>query len=774
MKTSELVTNEKVRLKLFLSDQGKSVILNVLYFILGIFVSKGTIMGEYAPFGVALVASVPYENIWVSLLGTIIGYIIPSEMNVGIRYIATVIAVCAVRWTFNDLKKIKEHPLFAPLLAALPILATGFAINKFNGLWGNRISINFIEAILAGGFAYFFKETSFIMSGKKSSLTISQRELASIILSICVVILSLSGVMLGPVSIGRILAIVAILFCSQHLGITGGSVSGIAAGVIFGLAFKEPSYVVGAYSLGGLIAGMVSRFGKFALAGAFMIANLMLSVQIEKSETIISCVYEVVLAAIIFIFLPDRLGNKFMGLFYYPKNCEDSKSLQKSVLMRLDFTANALINVSDSINAVSKKLSRLSNFSLEKIYSYIMENVCTHCGLRTLCWETRRDETINSFDLAAKTLSENKEIKIENFPKAIATRCCRLNEISEFTNRFYRENSIRNASKQKINEVKSFISEQFSDMGGILEDISKEFKYYDSFDLKMEQNVTGVLKSLGLIPLDVSCRIDRFRRISLEIEILHKEKETLELLNLNEILSKECFKTLDKPCITMMPDRCKIYISEKPVFNLQIGSAQHICNNESLCGDSYTYFNDGKGRVIFVLSDGMGTGGRAAVEGAMACEIISSLIKAKIGFETALKITNSALFAKSEDESLSTLDIICFDLFTGKVEFIKAGAPVTFIKKNEKVEQIDLPSLPVGILKNINFVYKKAELSKNDRILMLSDGAIYPDDIWINEEFERWTDETPQVFAERIIKRAVSLRNQGHDDDITIITMKVE
>lgn len=774
MKTSEIVTNEKVKIKLFFSDQRKVVILNVLYFTLGIFVSKGTIVGKYAPFGAALIASVPYENIWASLIGTIIGYLIPSEMSVGIRYIATVVAVCAIRWTFNDLKKVKEHPLFAPLLAAFPIIATGFAINKFSGAWENLISINFMEAMLAGIFAYFFKETAFIISGKKSSLTISQRELVSIIMSICAVVLSLSGVMVGPISIGRMLAIVAILFCSQYLGITGGSVAGIASGVILGLASKEPSYFSGAYSLGGLIAGIVSGFGKFTLAISFMIANLMFSIQAEKPETIISCVCEVVIAAIIFIFLPDSLGKKFMGLFYYPKNCEDLKNLEKSVFMRLDSTANALINVSDSINAVSKKLSKLAGFKLEKIYSYIMENVCTRCGLKTLCWETRRDETINSFDLAAKTLAENKEIKLENFPKEITTRCCRLNEISEFTNRFYRENSIRNASNQRINEVKGFISEQFSDMGEILEDISKEFKYYDTFDLQMEQNIAGVLKSLEIIPLDVSCRIDRFRRLSLEIEILYKEKETLELLNLDKVLSKECYKTLDKPCITVMPDKCKIYISEKPAFNLQIGSAQHTCKNESLCGDSYTYFNDGRGRMIFILSDGMGTGGRAAIEGAMACEIISNLVKAKIGFETALKITNSALFVKSEDESLATLDIICFDLFTGKVEFIKAGAPITFIKTNTKVKQIDLPSLPVGILKNINFIHKKVELLKNDKILMLSDGAVYHDDIWIREEVEKWDVETPQVFAEHIVKEAIDVRSEGHDDDITVIAIKVE
>jgi len=37
---------------------------------------------------------------------------------------------------------------------------------------------------------------------------------------------------------------------------------------------------------------------------------------------------------------------------------------------------------------------------------------------------------------------------------------------------------------------------------------------------------------------------------------------------------------------------------------------------------------------------------------------------------------------KSEDESLSTLDVTSVDLYTGRVTVRKAGAPITFIRKN--------------------------------------------------------------------------------------------
>ena len=93
-----------------------------------------------------------------------------------------------------------------------------------------------------------------------------------------------------------------------------------------------------------------------------------------------------------------------------------------------------------------------------------------------------------------------------------------------------------------------------------------------------------------------------------------------------------------------------------------MGAAQHACDQGQLCGDHYDVFADGRGRMVVIISDGMGTGGRAAVDGAMAAGIMGKLIKAGLGFDCALRIVNSALVVKSGDESLATLDVATVDL----------------------------------------------------------------------------------------------------------------
>ncbi len=107
--------------------------------------------------------------------------------------------------------------------------------------------------------------------------------------------------------------------------------------------------------------------------------------------------------------------------------------------------------------------------------------------------------------------------------------------------------------------------------------------------------------------------------------------------------------------ISIIKDRCRIQMSEKPVYRIQFGVAQHACDNAQLCGDSYDCFTDGKGRFVAIISDGMGTGGRAAVDGAMASNIMGNLVKAGLGFDCALKIVNSAMQVKSGEESFGNI-----------------------------------------------------------------------------------------------------------------------
>ena len=175
-----------------------------------------------------------------------------------------------------------------------------------------------------------------------------------------------------------------------------------------------------------------------------------------------------------------------------------------------------------------------------------------------------------------------------------------------------------------------------------------------------------------------------------------------------------------------------------------------------------------------VLSDGMGTGGRAAVDGGMAVSIFSKLIKAGLGFDCALKVVNSALLIKSEDESLATLDVISVDLYNGEVTFRKAGAALSFIRKNGDMYRVETPSLPIGILTDVEFTCTEDTLAPEDIIVIVSDGAVVCGEEWIERIILQWQDKSMQELAHLINDEATARRTDGHDDDITVLALRIK
>ena len=172
---------------------------------------------------------------------------------------------------------------------------------------------------------------------------------------------------------------------------------------------------------------------------------------------------------------------------------------------------------------------------------------------------------------------------------------------------------------------------------------------------------------------------------------------------------------------------------------------------------------------ILMLCDGMGTGGRAAVDGTFVSGLMGQLLKAGFGYNCSLKIINSSMLFKSTDESMATLDITCIDLFNGKTELLKAGAAPTVVRRAGKTGKAQSCSLPVGILRDIGFDRAAVKLRAGDIVVMLSDGAAEDGIDWIRNVLSTWEDGSAQRLAETIAEGARRRGSGEKGDDITVM-----
>ncbi len=320
-------------------------------------------------------------------------------------------------------------------------------------------------------------------------------------------------------------------------------------------------------------------------------------------------------------------------------------------------------------------------------------------------------------------------------------------------------------------ELRMVAADQFFSISDMLGDLAFEFDEAEIFDFKSAGKIRRMLGEYDIYPENISVIVDKFDRMRIEILASSKTKG-LDSPKIKNEMEKICSRDFEKIRTNYSGSSLMITVIEKPNFKMSFGFAQY-CAEGKLCGDTIKTINDTRGHMIFIISDGMGKGGRAALDGAMGAGLLSKLLSAGFGFDSSLKVVNSALLVKSSEESLATLDCACVDLFTGKCEFFKAGAPRSYIVKNSSVTKCELSSMPAGILRGIEFAKRTTVLNVGDEIIMMSDGITDVGEELL-DEFLRYDDsDSPNDRAKEILDFAVAHSDSRHRDDMSVIVAKL-
>ena len=749
----------------------KNAVQSAIYLGLGFLVSRGAVMGDLAPFGASFAASVPKNRLGVSLLGTAMGYVVLSPSN-SFRYVAVVIAIGALRWLLSDIGFIRRSRLFAPLVAFGSVFATGAAL-LFGGA-GTLSSLGecVIEASLAGAAAYFMSLTVRLASNRRGISAYTRQESAALVLTACVLMLSLGNVLIEGVSVGRILAVIAILLCARYGSTGGGAISGVATGAVFSLATRGLGYVCGGFAFGGLIAGLFAPLGKVACALSFIASNTLMSLAFGTENVLGTALIESVSGAAIFMLLPKEVGNVLTPALGAEKEAPSGESLRRNVVMRLDFASKAISNVRNDVKEVSEKLGEMYSPSFAWVCENVARDVCGGCGLKMYCYEHEGGVTRDDFMRLEEILSKNGSLTEKDVEKAFVKNCCKKKEIATHMNRNFRHLLAAREAQNRVAELRGVVAGQFAGVSDILRDLSKEFSAAFTPDEDCAERIISRLTSLGINVAECICLIGENGRMTVELE-LGNITEKLSKGQLAREVSKCSGRRFDLPNFSYAGSRVRAAMCEIPLFDVEIGADQHIADGGKLCGDCIDYFTDGFGRLFALVCDGMGTGGRAAVDGNMAVSVMGRLLRAGLSPESALQIVNAALMIKSGDEALSTVDLAGVDLYTGEVTLQKAGAPLSFIKKGGRLTTREMPGLPAGILNHIRFTSDTIKLNAGDMVVMVSDGVLTGDDKWLEKLIKSWSEGSAQELAQAVVQEAIRRRAETRDDDITALAVRL-
>jgi len=745
-----------------------ALLLHIAMAVLGFVTSKGVIFQSLMPFGLLFVGGCDVTFLPSISVGAFIGYFIPAIGTGGFRYIAAIFAVIAIRMLLSSYKKVCENPLFLSLVTTLANAFTGAV--TYSGVPLDALKLA-AECIIVFGGVFLLRKTFDAFSLKGHGL--SDDELAGLAITVSMVLIGLNNFTVAGVSVGKTIGVFLILVSAKYGGAFAGTICGIALSFCCALTNSfEGGF--GIYAFAGLAAGIFVILGKYAQSISVLATGVIGLAFMKFDDGSSAFITEIILGSILFIILPKNIGFLFSKLFYKRPQVLVQNGFNKALSLRLNMASDALIDVSDTVNQVSKELGKINAPEFKTVISSIEQEACAGCKLRLHCWEAKSDQTL------AAVMQMINFVKCGDIPQnhppldEFRGRCLRIKKVESSVKSCYEQYASLLAAEKRIEEVRQVVSQQFEGISDMLKELSLSLTEDERFDDAAAAAAAASLKSIGICVSECSAKIDKFCRMSLEMRLKTTNDTVINRLQIMKLLSLACERDFDIPNITKTVDGALMTVNEHAKLRIDFGAEQNCAVTGSICGDSYKFFNDGKGHFVMVLSDGMGTGGRAAVDGAMASGLMSRLLKAGFGYDCSLKILNSAMLFKSSDESLATMDIARIDLFTGNIELFKAGAAPTFVRKNGKTGRAESASLPVGILKDVSFDRAGIRLRAGDILLLVSDGVTLDGTEWLRDELERWNDGNAQELAEHICCLAKRRRMQNRADDITVMAAIVQ
>ena len=708
-----------------------------------------------APAAYALAAGLSRKRAVCVLFGAAAGALLHGFPAAFMGIAALIIAMAAK--IIPDFNKPKIRAAIAFFSAGLACFFSRIAEMKST----SELLILVISTLTAGAFALCVSLLE--GSAAERNITLSDpRDRALVGIISALAFFSLGQLDYTYINIGRLIMGAVLLCVIERKGLVWGTAIGLPA--VFGLcaANAEMGAAGACMAFAAAASCAFSRHGKITRAIGFvflMTAGTLVSHNDEGSWRIFA---ETAAAALIYAALPlDKIKPA--------ENDFADSAVSLIIRERLNFAADALEGVGAGITAAADALDKKYCFNIESISDRAADKVCRSCPKSMICWGRKYELFRKEFSRLVMQLRTGFEVTEFSLSPECAEECVNPAGVAKAISAEYSRYISAMSDERRIRELRRIYTDRLSATEEILREISRSGLEARAFGKSrvVEKRVEKVLAESGVeFP---QAFVTKDKRGKIHIEAYGATEPRVERDYLGATLGKALGRELELPEISGSSGRYRVTASEVQPLSAKIGSFQLPQGQNKVCGDCCESFTDAEGALYVVLSDGMGTGSRARVDSAIACSVLSKLIKAGIPLPSALETVNTTLLVKSADESFATMDICRIDLGSGECAVYKAGAATTYIKSANKLIRAALSSQPAGSGGRMSVPAQRFRVNAGDVIIMATDGAVI-DEEWLSRELSR--EAEPRELSERIARAARAAEN-GARDDISVVAVAV-
>lgn len=552
-----------------------------------------------------------------------------------------------------------------------------------------------------------------------------------------------AGLQAGPVNVARLVGALAVMVLAWSGGAAPAAAAGALIGLMVGLSSDGAPALVGVFSLAGLLAGVFSAGGRFMVAGAAGLGLMVLSPYLDGAAAA-ELWPEVILAALVFLVVPEGLWRRA----FFARKAVPAVSGPTRVGPGHGAGPGGQGEPAMVVRPKGKRIWRA--FSLRDYLEGADENPHRVAGQRLQEFAGVFRELAASFEQVSTPAGQGGQ-ELGRLVNSLAQRVC--HDCAQKP-RCWRETFL--PAYQQVLDLAARV-----EAGRNLE--AGRFRAKFEWCPRNGELVTQLSHLLELHQLNHRWvkRLEDSRRLV-----------TAQLQGVSRIMGRLADD------VTRLPDQVPGRgLRVRPaLLTVETGVSKAARHGRIVSGDTHLIRELTDGKFIMVLSDGMGTGTRAAMESKTAVSLLEEMLDSGFDISVAVQTVNSILLLRSPEEIFTTMDLAVIDLDGGDAQFIKIGAPPTFVKRGNRVEMIKSSSPPIGILDHIEIETSSKALTSGDTIVMITDGLLDPRpqsnrrEDWLIRYLKRCPATSAQETAVALLEEA---RSQGEGDDMTVLVCRL-
>lgn len=414
---------------------------------LSFLLTAGCLSGGYAPFSLALVAAAGTRLPGLlCLAGAGCGALVFLDFPSGLRHVAAAILIFAANTAFCDTRFYRRDAFRPAMACAMMLLVQSiYLLHRSAEQW-----IWCLASLAVLACAVWCWRSLWQDPDKNAFFAVAT----------ALAVATQPVILLGPVSLGRILASLLVLWIALEWPTAQAVVWSAGLGLLLDLVPVGPRFLLGAvYGCAAALTALCRPWPRIIGALAFCL-SAGASAILFKADIPEAALYEALAASVLFLPLGRRVQHRPARL--KAPSAAASPAPESPYLRQ---SAAALRELYDSF---FRGAAPTPPENPSVLFDRAAEQVCRGCVLCSSCWHQNYNSTYNAFNDACPKLLQRGQALAQDFPLYFSSRCVHFTDFLTAVNGELKTFLLRRQYRQRLLEVRQQAQDQYQQLGEAL------------------------------------------------------------------------------------------------------------------------------------------------------------------------------------------------------------------------------------------------------------------------------------------------------------------